>query len=109
MVETHEAAIKKFEEESDGYSDFVKETRQNEILEQSQKIQNFNQNAQQKLQLRNMELIQPLYNEINQEIANIAGARNFTYILDVSGGSVPYISPESEDITPLVLEAIGGK
>lgn len=109
MIEEHEAAIEKFEAESDGYSAFVKETRQNEILEQSQKIQTYNQTAQQTLQKRNMELIQPVYKHINQEISNIAGAQNFTYVLDVSAGNVAYISPESEDLTPLVLEAIKGK
>ncbi len=106
MLEEHEARIEKFEKESDGYSDFVKKTKQEEIMEQAQKIQEYNQNAQQQLQQRNMELIQPIYQQINQEIANIAGAANFSYILDVSNGSVAYISPESEDITPLVLEKI---
>ena len=109
MIQEHEAAIEKFEAESDGYSDFVKQTRQNEILEQSQKIQTYNQTAQQQLQNRNMELIQPIYKEINQEISNIAGAQNFTYVLDVSAGNVAYISPNSEDLTPLVLAEIKGE
>ncbi|WP_347839474.1 OmpH family outer membrane protein [uncultured Draconibacterium sp.] len=106
MLEEHEAAIQKFEQENEGYSDFVRETKQNEILEQSQKIQNYNQTAQQQLQRRNMELIQPVYKQINQEISNIAGAQKFTYVLDISAGNVAYVSPESEDLTPLVLEAI---
>ena len=109
MVAEHEAAIEKFEAESSTYSDFVKQTRQKEILEQSQKIQAYNQTAQQQLQNRNMELIQPIYQEINQEISNIAGAQNFTYVLDVSAGNVAYISPESEDLTPLVLKALKGE
>nr|WP_321354093.1 OmpH family outer membrane protein [uncultured Draconibacterium sp.] len=109
MIAEHEAAIEKFEAESDTYSDFVKQTKQNDILEQSQKIQNYSQSAQQQLQNRNMELIQPIYKEINQEISNIAGAQNFTYVLDVSAGNVAYISPESEDLTPLVLKAIKGE
>ncbi len=109
MLEEHEARIQKFENESDSYSDFVKKTKQEEILEQAQKIQNYNQSAQQQLQQRNMELIQPIYQQINQEITNIAGQNHFTYVLDVSTGSVAYISPESEDITPLVLERIKAK
>ena len=91
------------------YLQDLEETRQNDILEQSQKIQTYNQTAQQTLQKRNMELIQPVYKHINQEISNIAGAQNFTYVLDVSAGNVAYISPESKDLTPLVLEAIKGK
>ena len=109
MIAEHEAAIEKFEAESATYSDFVKQTRQNEILEQSQKIQTYNQTAQQQLQNRNMELIQPIYKQISKEISNIARAQNFTYVLDVSAGNVAYISPESEDLTPLVLKAIRGE
>ncbi len=109
MIAEHEAAIEKFEAESDTYSDFVKQTKQSDILEQSQKIQNYSQSAQQQLQNRNMELIQPIYKQINQEISNIAGVQNFTYVLDVSAGNVAYISPESEDLTPLVLKAIKGE
>lgn len=106
MLAEHESKLKKFEEESAGYSDFVKETKQTELMELVQKIQNYNQSAEQQLQQRNRELIQPVYAEINQEIANISGYEKFTYVLDVSTGTVAYISPESEDITARVLEAL---
>lgn len=103
MLAEHEKKIKAFETESPGYSDFIKTTKQNEIIELAQKVQAYNQSAQQQMQQRNAELIQPVYLEVNQEITNIAGYNKFTYVLDVSNGSVAYISPESEDITPLVL------
>lgn len=106
MLAEHENKIKTFEEESDGYSEFIRTTKQNELIELAQKIQAYNQSAQQQLQQRNMELIRPIYEAVNQEITNIAGKNNFTYILDVSNGAVAYLSPESEDITPLVLEQI---
>lgn len=106
MLAEHESKLKTFEEESAGYSELMKETRQSEIIELAQKIQNYNQSAQQQMQQRNRSLIQPVYEEINREIANIAGYDKFTYILDVSNGSVAYISPESEDITARVLEAL---
>ncbi len=109
MMAEHEKKLKIFEAESASYSAFVKETKQAEIIELAQKVQNYNQRAQQQMQQRNMELIQPIYKDINQEISNVAGYDNFTYILDVSNGSVAYISPESEDITALVLEKVQKK
>lgn len=109
MLAEQETKLTAFEKESETYSEFVKNTKQAELIELAQKIQTFNQTAQQQIQQRNMQLIRPIYEEINQEIANIAGGNNFSYILDVSTGSVAYISPESEDITPLVLEALKGK
>lgn len=109
MLSEHEAKLKAFEAESSTYSEIKKEAKQTEIMELAQKIQSYNQTAQQRLQQRNMELIQPVYREINQEITNVAGHANFSYVLDISNGSVAYVSPESENITPQVLEKIGAK
>ena len=107
MLSEHETKLKAFEAESATFSEIKKEARQTEILELAQKIQNYNQTAQQRLQQRNMELIQPIYQEINQEIANIAGYAKFTYVLDVSNGSVAYVDPGSENLTSQVLKKIG--
>lgn len=109
MLAEHDAKLKVYEEESASYSEFVKTTKENELVELAQKIQTYSQNAEEQLQRRNMQLIRPVYEQINEEISNIAGYNKFTYILDVSNGSVAYISPESEDITPLVLEKIQKK
>jgi len=106
MMAEHEAKLKAFQKESAGYSDFMKTNKENELMELAQKIQAYSQNAQQQLQQRNRELIRPVYEKINQEIANVAGYNKFTYILDVSNGAIAYLSPESEDITPLVLEKL---
>lgn len=103
MLAEHDKKRNAFEEESANYSDFVRKEKEKELIELAQKIQTFNQSAQKQLQQRNMELLRPIYNQINNEISNIAGLNNFTYVLDVSNGSVAYISPESEDITPLVV------
>jgi outer membrane protein len=106
MLAEHEKKLAAFEAESAGYSDFAKKAKQTDLMELAQKIQAYNQSAQQQIQKRNMELIQPVYTDINQKIANIAGYDKFTYILDVSNGSVAYISPESSDITARVLEEL---
>lgn len=109
MLAEHKTKLDKFEAENAGYSDFVKEAKQTELVELVQKIQNYNQSAEQQLQQRNRELIQPVYAEINQEISNVAGSEKFSYILDISTGAVAYIAPESEDITTKVLEKLQKK
>lgn len=109
MLGEHETKLKTFEAESSGYSDFVKQAKQTELIELAQKIQNYNQTAQQHMQKRNTELVQPVYQNINQEISNVAGYGKFSYILDISAGGVAYIAPDSEDITPKVLERLAAK
>ncbi len=109
MIAEHENKLADFEEKSETWSGFVKESKQAELMALVEKIQNYNQSAQQQMQQRNMKLMQPIYNEINQAISNVAGYQKYTYILDVSTGSVAYISPESQDITVRVLEELQKK
>jgi outer membrane protein len=55
------------------------------------------------LQKRNTELLQPIYEKIIKTIEIVATKNGFTYILDVSKGSVAFTSRDSQNIDPLVL------
>ena len=109
MLEEQDEKLKAFEAESEGYSDFMRKTKQEELLALAQKIQNFNQTAQQQLRQRNIALLQPVYNEVNEAIKGVAKENKFTYVLDVGAGTFAYISPDSEDITSRVLKKINSK
>jgi outer membrane protein len=106
MLEEQKTKLDAFEQESAGYSDFVKKTKQEELLALSQKIETFNQTAQQQLRQRNIEMLQPVYDQVNEAIKRVAKENRFTYVLDVSAGVIAYLSPDSEDITARVLEEI---
>jgi outer membrane protein len=53
--------IDDFEKNQGTYSELVRKTKQSEILEVQDKINNFQQNASQQLQQKNIELLQPIY------------------------------------------------
>ncbi|WP_340112178.1 OmpH family outer membrane protein [Maribellus mangrovi] len=106
MLEEQQEKMETFEAESAGYSDFMRKTKQEELLALSQKIQTFNQTAQQQIRQHNIQLLQPVYDEVNSAIKKIAQENKFTYVLDISAGTVAYISPDSEDITARVLEEL---
>ena len=109
MVQEQQTKMYTFEKESAGYSEIMKKTKQEELLALSQKVQNYNQTAQQRIRQRNMELIQPIYQEVNQAISDVAKENGFTYILDESSGNIAFISDDAEDITPKVKEKLGIK
>jgi len=106
MIEEHEANLKKFDTEKDTYTDFIRTSKESDLMEMAAKIQQFQQNANQQLQKRNMELFQPVYKKINQAIEQVAQKNNFTYILELSSGSIAYHSPNSQNINPLVYEEL---
>ncbi|MCE4563862.1 OmpH family outer membrane protein [Maribellus sp. CM-23] len=104
MLEEQQTKMDVFEKESAGYSELMKKTKQEELLALAQKIQNYNQTAQQTLRQRNMELIQPVYQNVSAAINEVGKANKITYVLDVSTGAVAYMAPDAQDITELVRQ-----
>lgn len=107
LIEEHQKNVQKYENERDTYSDFVKKNKETELMEAAGKIQKFEQEANQQLQKRNMELMQPVYTKINDAIARVANRNSFTYVLDLSNGAVAFYSANSQNINPLVLAELG--
>jgi len=85
------------------YSELVKKAKEDEILDKQKRLQEFEQNATATLQKRNTELLQPIYEKIIKTIEKVATQNSFTYILDVSKGSVAFTSKDSQNIDQLVL------
>ncbi|MFV0269163.1 MAG: OmpH family outer membrane protein [Draconibacterium sp.] len=104
MLEEQQTKMDVFEKENAGYSELMKKTKQEELLALAQKIQNYNQTAQQTLRQRNMELIQPVYQNVSAAINEVAKENKITYVLDVSTGAVAYMAPDTQDITELVRQ-----
>jgi outer membrane protein len=85
------------------YSELLKKAKEDEILDKQKRIQEFEQNATTTLQKRNTELLQPIYEKIIKTIDKVATQNGFTYILDVSKGSILFTSLDSQNIDTLVL------
>ena len=77
-----------------------------EITGLEQRIQTFQQNAQQSLQAKEQELLEPILSKARKAIEDIAKEGDFTYIFDKSIGSILY-AKESEDIMSLVKKKLG--
>jgi outer membrane protein len=88
------------------YSDFVKKEKETEILDKQKRIQGYEQNATTSLQQRNLELFQPIYDKIIKAIDKVATDGGFTYILDVSKGTVVFSSKDSQNINQQVIKTL---
>lgn len=85
------------------FSELIKKAKESEILDKQKRLQEFEQNATKTLQQRNMDLVQPIYNKIIKAIEKVATGNGFTYILDISKGSVVFSSKDSQNINQMVL------
>lgn len=84
-------------------TELVKRAKESEIVDTQKRLQEFEQNASKTLQQRNFDVVQPIYNKIIKAIEKVATENGFTYILDVSKGSVVFISKDSQNINQMVL------
>jgi outer membrane protein len=71
------------------------------------RIQTFQQNASQQLQQRGTELMQPIYDKIQQSINNVGEREGYAYILDTSKGGLVYTGETSNDIGELLKQELG--
>ena len=85
------------------YSAIVKKAKEDELIDKQKRMSEFEQNASTTLQNRNAELVRPIVEKINKAIDKVATENGFTYILDISKGSVVFTSKDSQNITPLVI------
>ena len=77
-----------------------------EIQELEQRIQAAQEKAQEDLAKQEEELLKPMVDRANTAIKDVATANNFTYVLDVSTGTV-LVYEKGEDILPLVKAKLG--
>ena len=88
------------------FSELVKKAKEDEILDKQKRLQEFEQNATATLQRRNGELLQPIYDKIIKTIEKVSTQNSFTYILDLSKGSVAFTSKDSQNIDQMVIDLL---
>ena len=106
MTAVYNKMLDDYEKEQSTYTEPVKKNKESELLDKEKRLQEFEQNASANLQKRNSDLIQPILNKILKAIDKVAAENGFTYILDVSKGSVVYTSKDSQNINQLVLKIL---
>ncbi len=93
----------KFLQEEKTLTDLVKKTRQEEIQSYQDRLKLFGENAQQEIQKKQAELMQPITEKVKKAIGDVGKENGFIYVFEMApGSSILYNSPESIDITSLV-------
>tara|TARA_B100000902_G_C27180404_1_gene848633 strand:+ start:531 stop:1037 length:507 start_codon:yes stop_codon:yes gene_type:complete len=101
MSAEYQESVQQYQTNEASYSDLVKQDKIAEISGLEQRIQSFQQNAQQSLQKKEQELLEPILEKARKAIDDVAKEGGYTYIFDKSQGTLLY-AKESEDILKLV-------
>ena len=94
-------------EKYDSLSDFVRQTKEEELSQLQQRIQAFQSNAQQNYQVKEEELFSPIIEQAKVAIRDVAKENGYTYVLDTGTGAVLFKSEDSDNILPLVKKKLG--
>lgn len=101
----YQAKVKNYSEKEDTYTEALKELKQKDIRKLEEDIQKLRTNSSKLLQVRQDELLRPLYNKIGKEVEKIVKAEGFTQVFN-ENNSLIYIDPKF-DITLKVMKALG--
>jgi outer membrane protein len=90
-------------------SELILKTKEDELRSLQERIQTFQQQAEQDLGNQRTTLFKPIQDKAVKAVNDVAAENGFTYIFDTAGGALVYTSPDSQDILALVKAKLGLK
>ena len=106
MVEEYQAKFQEYQQKSSTWTQSIRESKENSLMDMQQRIQEFEQNVQQELALQQNQLQAPIYEKAQQAVEKLAKDGGYIYVFESS--SVLYVDPsQSTDLTPAARKALG--
>ncbi len=97
-----------YTKETKNLTDVVRQTKEQELYDLNNRIQDFQTNAQEQLQNKQIELFQPIYTKVDKAIKNVGKENGFVYIFNI--GSILYVDEtKSVNVLPLAKAKLGLK
>ncbi len=95
-----------YQSQAASMSDLIKQTREKELSDLQARIDAFQQKANQDLQAKQQELVQPFIEKAKSAVKEVAKENKYTYMLNAIEDVVLYSEP-SDDVMPLVKKKLG--
>lgn len=91
----------------DSLPDLIRATKEKEIQDADQRIQSYQQMAQQSLAQKEQQLLAPIIDKVQKAIDEVGKEQGFIYIFDISTQVILYKSEQSIDAAPFVKTKLG--
>lgn len=106
MVDEYQSKYSQYQQKGATWTQTIRESKEKELAEISQRIQEFEQSIQIELQQQQQQLMAPIYEKANNTIQEVAKKGGYIYVFDVN--SALYIDPaQSVDITSECRKILG--
>jgi outer membrane protein len=105
LMGEYQAKVDKFEKDSPNMSELIKRDKLEEVKSLENRIRNYQQDAQNALEAKEQELIEPILTKAKKAIEEVAKENGYTYIFDTSIGAVLYWE-EGDNVINLVKKKL---
>lgn len=106
MTKEYQSKVQTYQQNQATMSESIKQDKIREITNLEERINDFQQTAQEDLQEREEKLLKPIIDKAKGAIEDVAKENDYTYIFD-SGVGVLLYQKDSDNIMPLVKKKLG--
>ncbi len=107
MQEDYKKMEQEYMESAESLTPVVRQQKEQQLMETSQKIQGFYQSTQEQLSQKQQQLQQPIMEKMRKAITEVGDEGGFIYIFAANSGATVYQSDQSVDVTSLVKTKLG--
>lgn len=107
MQQNYQSKLKELEALGEDASEVKRNAKLTELQDISQRIQNYQVTANQQLQQKQVEVLQPVFDKAEKAIEEVAKEQGLLYVFDTGPRVLLYKSNQSIDLLPLVKQKMG--
>lgn len=94
-----------YQSKASTWTQAIRESKEKELTEIQQRLQEFTQTVQVELQQQQEQLMAPIYQKVNETVQDLAKKGGYIYVFDVQG-LVYFDATQSFDLTPEARKAL---
>jgi len=96
-----------YAQKKDSMTETVRKMKEDDLNAKNERIQTYQQSAQQQLQTKQAELLKPVFDKADKAVKEVGAEKGLVYVFDMSSRVILYNSKESVDILPFVKTKLG--
>lgn len=107
MQQEFNTKLQTYQQKNATWTAAILEAKTKELEEMQQRLQMFNQNAQQEMAQLQQSLFAPVYEKASKAVEKLGTDGGYTYIFDLSAGGIIFKGASSTDLLPDAKKALG--
>lgn len=108
MTAEYQSKLQDYKDKAPSMADPVKDTKEKELTDLGQRIQDFQESAQSSIERKKEELYTPIIKKAQDAIRDISKDKGYSYVFDTSVGALLYAA-DSDDLMPQVKQKLALK